>query len=444
MSFISPENVIASIGRYLQVDVIPIIVDLEKSKGNRIFDAKSGQEFLDCFSYIATLPIGHNHPKMHDPAFEEKLLRAARVKPSNSDFWTVELAEFIDCFARLAMPSEFRHLFFIEGGTLAVENGLKVAFDWKVRKNQAKGRSGEVGTKIMHFQQAFHGRSGYCLSLTNTADTRKTKLFPKFAWPRVVNPKVFFPLDQKNIELAIEAEREAEKQILQAFADHPDDIAAIIIEPIQAEGGDNYFRPEFHELLRRLTNEYDAMLIYDEVQTGGGLTGKMWAYEHYGIVPDIVCFGKKMQVCGIMAGTRVDEVKQNVFVEASRLNSTWGGGLTDMVRSQRYLEIIDEDSLLDNAAKVGSYLLEQLSSLQNALPEMVSNSRGKGLLCAFDVPSSETRDKLLAECAARRVLVLKCGARSIRLRPSLTFTRSDVDELMAVLQAAVPSVCAAK
>ncbi len=440
MSTISPSNVITSIARHMLVDVVPIIVDLEKSHGNYLVDAASGEEYLDCFSYIASNPIGHNHPGLRDPEFEEKLLRVARCKPSNADFYTVEMAEFVDAFARLALPPEFPYVFFIEGGALAVENGMKTAFDWKIRKNIAAGRGSERGTKILHFQQAFHGRSGYTLSVTNTADPRKTKYFPKFDWPRVPNPMAAFPLEGENLKATIEREDRSKAAIIEAFRNNPDDIAAILVEPIQGEGGDHHFRPEFHQFLRETADKEDCLLIYDEVQSGTGLTGSMWAYQHYGIVPDIVCFGKKMQVCGIMATSRLDEVADHTFKEASRINSTWGGSLCDMVRAQRYLEIISEENLLDNAASVGAHFLEGLKALVKQHPDALSNPRGKGLMCAFDAVDGSQRDALFTACFDRNLLLLKCGLKSLRIRPSLTFSRQEADRACEILEAAARDV----
>ena len=388
-------------------------------------------------------------PKLFDKAFEEKLLRSARSKPANSDFYTREFAEFLEAFARHALVKPFKHLFFIEGGALAVENAMKVAFDWKVRKNLAAGNlltgggnpaeDSQLGSKILHFRQAFHGRSGYTLSVTNTADPRKTKYFPKFNWPRVLNPKVHHPLEG-SLDAVKKAESDAKAEIEKAFADHENDIAGILIEPIQGEGGDNHFRPEFHQTLRSLADEHEALLIYDEVQSGFGLTGKMWAFEHYGMVPDIVCFGKKAQVCGIMAGPRIDEVENNVFEEPSRLNSTWGGGLTDMVRAQRFLEIIEEESLVQNAAEVGAYLLGKLQEAAETFSHKVSNPRGAGLMCAFDLSSTEQRDAVFKEFFIAGVLVLKAGTHTIRLRPSLTFSKAEVDEFYSALHAVLEKV----
>src|SRR5262249_28912552 len=145
------------------------------------------------------------------------------------------------------------------------------------------------------------------------------------------------------------AEQKSLEAIGRAFEENPNDIAAILIEPIQAEGGDNHFRPQFLQALERVARENECFFIVDEVQTGIGLTGKMWAHEHFGVKPDALCFGKKTQVCGCMVGPKVDQEPENVFKVSSRINSTWGGGLTDMVRFGRYLEIIAEERLVDNA-----------------------------------------------------------------------------------------------
>src|SRR5262249_40429279 len=171
-----------------------------------------------------------------------------------------------------------------EGGALAVENAMKTAFDWKVRRNRAKGRP-DKGTRVLHLENAFHGRSGYTLSVTNS-DPVKTDLFPKFDWPRIPCPNIEFPLEGARLAAVDGAERAAILAAEAAFDRAPDDIAAIVIEPIQGEGGDNHFRPAFFRELRRLADEREAMLVYDEVQTGLGLTGRWWAYQHHGVLPD--------------------------------------------------------------------------------------------------------------------------------------------------------------
>jgi L-lysine 6-transaminase len=160
------------------VDGFHIVIDLEKSHGSVIVDALEGKEYIDCYTYFATLPIGHNHPKMADDGFRTSLMQAALANPANSDIYSQEFAAFVRTFRELAVPAEFRYLFFIAGGALAVENAMKAAFDWKAQKNRAKGIEGGAD-KILHFREAFHGRSGYTLSVTNT-EPLKIRDFPKF------------------------------------------------------------------------------------------------------------------------------------------------------------------------------------------------------------------------------------------------------------------------
>lgn len=429
---VSPQDVPATIARHMQLDMLDFVVDLRRSEGSYIYDAKSGRRLLDFFTFVASMPIGLNHPKMMTPEFLEKLTYVAVNKPTNSDVYTVEMAEFLETFARVAMPKYLPYTFFIEGGALAVENALKTAFDWKIRKNFLKGYKEERGTQVIHFRRAFHGRSGYTMSLTNT-DPTKTDLFPKFSWPRIDTPAMVFPQNEANLAAVIRAEQIALDQIKDALAKNKDDIAAIILEPIQGEGGDNHFRKEFFVALRQIADESDVMLILDEVQTGVGLTGKMWAHEHF-VQPDIISFGKKMQVCGILCSTRVDEVPNNVFKVPSRINSTWGGNLVDMVRSQRYLEIIEEDRLVENAARQGEYLLGKLSELQSEFPKMVSNARGRGLFCAFDLRTGEERMELRKKAYDRGLVVLGSGERSLRFRPPITIAAHEVDEGVNILR----------
>jgi L-lysine 6-transaminase len=324
-----------------------------------------------------------------------------------------------------------KYLFFISGGTLAVENGLKTAFDWKVQQNFRKGYKEERGHQVIHFRQAFHGRSGYTLSLTNT-EPNKIKYFPKFNWPRIINPKVKFPLEN-HLQEVIRLEHQAIDEIYTAMKNNKDDIAILIIEPVQGEGGDNFFRKEFFEKLREITNENDILLMFDEVQTGFGLTGKFWASEHY-VNPDIIAFGKKAQVCGIMVNDRIDDIEENVFHKSSRINSTWGADLTDMVRSKHIMRIISEENLVENAERVGKVLLKNLKEIQDEYPSLVSNARGLGLMCSFDLPNTEMRNKFREECYKHKLLILGCGERSIRFRPPLNVNEEDLIEGLKIIK----------
>lgn len=434
----TPDQVRDVLARHILVDGYHMVQDIEKSHGVFLHDAVRSRDVLDFFGHFSTSPLGFNHPKTTTPEFARRILPAALNKPANSDIYTTFLAEFVETFSRI-VPEPFRkRLFFIEGGALAVENTLKVAFDWKVRKNLAAGR-GEIGSQILHFRQAFHGRSGYTLSLTNTADPRKTQYFPKFPWPRIVNPMLSFPSTPAGLEATIALERQAVAEIESAAAKHGHDIAALIIEPIQGEGGDNHFRAEFLKKLRALADDHEFLLIFDEVQSGFGTTGKWWSFEHFGVEPDIFAFAKKTQICGLAAGPRVDEI-DSVFKISSRINSTWGGNLVDMVRSQRIIEVIEEDGLLANASAVGAHLLEGFTELEHLFPGKVTNSRGRGFFLAFDLPDTEMRNRTLKALNDSDVLCLASGHRAIRMRPPLVLSRAEADEGLRRIERALATI----
>lgn len=423
------------ISRYMLADGMDLVIDLERSHGSRIYNGKTGEVYLDFFGCYATIPLGYNHPRMIAGKARDELSRAAIQKPSNSDVYSVEMARFVDAFGRLAKPDFMKYLFFVEGGTLAVENALKAAFDWKVRRNLAAGLPEDRGLQVIHFRQAFHGRSGYALSLTNTTDPRKTQYFPKFDWPRIPNPKCVFPLEGENLEQVEAAERDAVSKIREVLDERgAEQIACIIIEPIQGEGGDNHFRPEFHRELRRICDENEILLVYDEVQTGFGSTGRMWACEYY-VEPDIIAFGKKSQVCGIMAGERLDQVPDNVFRTPSRINSTWGGNLVDMVRCRMYLEIYRDERIVEHSLWLGEMLIRELRNLEKEFPATVSNVRGKGLFCALDLPTREFRSRFLRTLFGKRVIMLPCGERSIRFRTALNIPEEDLMKGLSLIRA---------
>ncbi|PJB84011.1 MAG: L-lysine 6-transaminase [Acidobacteria bacterium CG_4_9_14_3_um_filter_49_7] len=428
---VQPNDVLNSLGKHMLVDGYHVVLDLDKSHDCVMVDARDGKEFVDFYAFFASLPLGFNHPKMRNPEFLDALKEVSIHKVANSDIYTTRMADFVDSFAKLGAHPAFNNYFFIDGGALAVENALKAAFDWKVRKNFTKGYQEEKGSKVLHFRQAFHGRTGYTMSLTNT-DPTKTKFFPQFDWPRVSNPKIHFPLTAESIEDVEKREAQTIVEIKNAIQENKDDIAALIIEPIQGEGGDNHFRGEFLRALREITEENEILFIADEVQTGLGATGKMWAFEHFGIQPDIVSFGKKVQVCGIMATDKLNDV-DSVFKVSSRINSTWGANITDMVRSQRILEIIHEDNLVDNAARMGDHLLKRIHEVGETAKTAITNIRGRGLIAAFDLPTPEIRNSVAASCWEKGLAVLKCGDQTIRFRPSLTIDSETIDKGISIL-----------
>ncbi len=433
MKRIAADKVKATIAEHMLADGYDIALDLRKSRGGTIHDAVTGKDYLDLFSFFASAPLGMNHPALTTPEWLRHLGETAVNNPSNSDFYTEEMALFVKTFAENTIPASHPHLFFISGGALAVENALKTAFDWKVRKNIAAGR-GEIGTRVIHFRNAFHGRSGYTLSLTNTADPRKYMYFPKFEdWPRVDAPRIVFPLEG-NLEAVEAAEKESLAQIDRAIEQNGHHIACLIIEPIQGEGGDNHFRREFFQALRERADRHDFMLIYDEIQTGMGLTGNWWAWQGIGVPPDIFCFGKKAQICGIACSSRVDEVPNNVFRESSRINSTWGGNLVDMVRCTAFVEIMARENTLENVRIQGEAVLAGLHRLEKRFQGKVCAARGRGLMCAFDLVDGASRDALVNRIFANGAIILPCGTRSIRFRPPLNISSEEVVKALGIIE----------
>ena len=444
-----PKEAKNNIGKRILADGMDQIIDLNKSHGSWLVDSRDRKEYLDLFSMFASLSVGYNHPYLLEN--KDRLMSSALNKPTNSDVYSMEMAAFVDTMGRIAQPHYLPYAFYIEGGGLAVENALKTAFDWKVRKNLSKGIKNK-GSQIIHFKECFHGRTGYTMSLTDSPDPRKTLYFPKFDWPRIDNPKINFPLNDENLEDVINKENIALEQIKDATRNNPDDIAGLIIEPIQGEGGDNHFRCEFFKELRNLANEEEFLLIYDEVQTGVGITGNMWAHQSFtphsckcdcedaSTAPDIISFGKKTQVCGIFASKRLDEVEGHVFHESSRLNSTWGGSLVDMVRFTIYLEIIEKENLVQNANDMGKHLSKCLNDLQANHPNIVSNVRNKGLFGAFDLNDGEQRDSLVGAILNEGAMMLGCGTKSIRFRPHLNITEQEMNDGFSMIDKAISNI----
>src|SRR6476620_4431962 len=419
--------------QHVLLDGFKIVLDDDRSRGSYLHNAATDSRLIDFYGFFGSMPVGYNHPHFDDPAVRKELAESATIKVANSDIYSEGYAEFVETFSRIAgLPPLGRYLF-IEGGALAVENTLKAAMDWKVRQNIAAGR-GERGTEILHFQHAFHGRSGYTMSLTNT-DPRKTDLFAKFKWPRVTTPSIDFSLPESEREADVIAkEKQSEEEIRRFIDERGADIAAISIEPIQGEGGDNHFRGEFLRKLRQICDQNEMLLIFDEVQTGLGTTGRVWCSQHFDVKPDLMGFGKKTQVCGVMAGPRLDEVSDNAFRLPIRLNSTWGGNYTDMIRSTHCLRIIEKENLVENARVVGEHFLKGLQQLQTEHP-IVTAVRGRGLFIAFDLPDAKTRDEFWKGLFDRGMLVLKSGDHSIRFRPVLDITSEVVDEAIGLLRA---------
>jgi L-lysine 6-transaminase len=423
--------------RHQLVDGYPLVMDLEKSHGVWLHDAKSGKEYLDCFTCFASWPIGYGHPDMLEPSFRAEIELVARNKPASSDLYTAQMAGFVDAFGTHVTPDGYPYHFWVSGGALAVENALKVAFDWKAQKVGSEACNDGNDLVILHFEKAFHGRTGYTMSLTNTVPD-KIALFPKFDWPRVHSPALEYDLDGNIANDVAAEERKSCEQIEAAFERYAGRIAGIIIEPLQGEGGDNHFRTEFLTKLREYADQHEALLIFDEVQTGFFGSGKPWLWQHHGVKPDIVAFGKKTQVCGIYSNTRVDDVPQNVFHRSSRINSTWGGNLVDMVRCKRFIEIIRANDLAQNIAQRGAELVAGLRAIGKQRGSF-ENVRGIGSLVAFTLESPKQRDEMIASLFESGVIVLASGERAIRFRLPLVISSAEVQTTLERVEASLPA-----
>jgi L-lysine 6-transaminase len=395
-------KVIELLSKHILTDGFHVVVDHSRSIGSWIVDKETGKRYLDCYSQFASQPLGWKNAALIQA--QNEMGSIGRVKMANSDMYSQEYAHFVQKFSEIT--PDFDHYFFIDGGALGVENALKAAFDWKAKKLGYNHTVDINNLDIFHLKNAFHGRTGYTLSLTNTTP-EKTALFPKFKWTTV-------DADWQDIERRMH-----------------DEVAAIIVEPIQGEGGDNHFPNEFFTNLRRIADERDSLLIFDEVQTGMGLTGKMWAYEHFDVVPDMMCFGKKTQVCGFCSTSRIDEIQDNVFNTSGRINSTWGGNIVDMVRFLYIVDEIEKHNLVKNSDDIGRHILWGLRKLP-----VIENVRGRGLMIAFDLPSASLRDETF-NLLSKKMLSLKCGKKSIRLRPPLTFSLEDAESAISYISEAV-------
>ncbi|ANY06015.1 aminotransferase class III-fold pyridoxal phosphate-dependent enzyme [Pseudonocardia sp. HH130630-07] len=430
-----PAGTIDRVRNGLVGDFLPLLVDLERSSGSHLWDDVRGGPVLDMGMFFSSAPIGHNPAAVRTPAADRALGAAARTKPSNPDFATSVLDTFVTDFRRVMMPDAMTHLFAIDGGALAVENALKVAFDWK---GQVADVTDPAELTVLHLRRAFHGRSGYTLSLTNT-DPAKTRGYPVFDWPRVAAPargEDGGP-DPDGDELTAE-EVAAVEEVTRILAADGHRIACFVYEPIQGEGGDRHLSGRFLRAVEALCVRHEVLTVADEVQTGGGLVGRRWAHEALGLQPDLVAFGKRLQVCGVMGGRRVCELRTNAFVTPSRISSTWGGSLVDMVRFSLLFGEIERDGLVERADRTGPVLRAGLDRLVAGSGRLLSAPRSRGLWGAVSVATPALRDAVAAWALDEgSCVLLPCGTRSLRWRPSLLVTEEELTRSFDVVDSAL-------
>ncbi len=379
--------------------IFNIKIDFEKSHDSYIYDKNTNRYFLDFFGFFSSLPLGYNHQIFKEKKFIDAINRIGNIKVANNAVETDEGIQFFERFSRYTGMHIFKYFHFCCTGALAVESALKVAIDYKKSKKPI----------IISFKGGFHGINcwGLATDRFSPIDLR-LEACPEVNWPKVN--------DIDEIKKFIE-ENGAE------------DIAAILVEPIQCTFGDRYFPSDFFIQLRKLCDENDICLIFDEIQTGLGVTGKIWYYQHLNIEPDIIVFGKKTQVAGIMVKEQFGATFKS---PVRRLKVTFDGELIDMVRCMYILEAYERYNILENVNERSAQLFFELKKI-----EFIKNLRRQGLLIAFDLPTQDLKDKFAKSCFENQLLVSPASYNCIRLRPNLNVSAEEIQEAVKIIRKSV-------
>lgn len=422
--------------KYVLCEPQPFAIDLEKCDGMWLVTV-DGQRLFDWSSYYGSKLIGHNHPGLYEPSYITRLCRAANNKTANPDFLTQECLDYYRCLHKLA-PVSMRNpkleVYTVNSGAEAVENMMKYLISRFNSKRMAAGKTAS-NRRFVYFDKAFHGRTVFALAVTQTLDPVATKDFHGLTSGG--NIKLPFPSydsdrsEAENMRLTHNVLEMAETVLSQMS----DEIVGIIVEPIQGAGGQRVALPAFFRGLSEIAAKHDVYLAFDEVQTGLGATGKVFAIDHFDLPnpPLAVATGKKFGNGVVYMYEPLEEI--------GVLDSTWGGTLADMVRVTREIEIVESEGLIERAAETGEYLAAALQKLQLNHQGVMLNVRGMGLYQGFSL-DTEARKRNLVKVArdSHGLLLLGGGERSIRLRPNLSVTKDDVDLLITLLDKSLEEV----
>ncbi len=420
-----------------------LVIDDVASRGPFAVDV-DGNVLLDLFANFALGALGYNHPAILDVTRSEAFAHAAANPTSTPFVTTSSWFDFLEALQTRYAPAGMTKVFCVDGGGEGVEAALKAAFI--VHAERTRERDGlpanplELGEEeqsaildnrgtdavVVTFSGAFHGRGLGPLSATHSKVIHKADL-PAFPWPMVPFPANRFPLDAHDEENAA-AEAASIAELQRVLDLRPGKVAAILVEPLQSEGGDRHASPAFYRKVQELAGAAGAAFILDEVQTGVGMSGTLWAHEQLALPrpPDIVCFGKKMQMGGFFATPQFD-IKQ-----FGRMYQTKNGDRARAMIAEAILRTVVDDGLLERVRSVGSHFLGGLEHLAAQHPRLVTQPRGLGLLLAFDLPSPTMRDEFLKRTLKRGVFASYTGTRSVRLRPHLITEIAHVDDALAV------------
>lgn len=428
--------------RYQDARTIHVYQDARRSLGNYLVDV-DGNVLLDVYGHIACVPLGYNHPDLLGAWRSGRFDWAAGYRPALGVAPSPEWVDLVENALMRVAPAGMSRVLTVTTGAEAVENAIKAAFIRLARRRRGGAppsaedlaavmlnrQPGVNAFKVISFEGSFHGRSLGALSATRSKPIHKLD-FPAFHWPVVPFPANRFPLAAH-----AEQNRAAEARSLEAVQAeidaHPDEVAAVIVEPIQGEGGDRHASAGFFQELRRLTAARGVTLIVDEVQTGGGATGTFWAHEAWGLSepPDIVTFSKKMQIGGYYCR---EELAPE---EPLRIFNTFLGDPLRAAQLEVILEVIERDGLLAATRAAGEALLAGLTELSSRYPGVLSGARASGTFAAIDLSDTAQRDRALHALRQRGLEVGGSGDRSIRFRPALVFGPRHVAETLDLLEA---------
>ncbi|KAK7742084.1 4-aminobutyrate transaminase [Cytospora paraplurivora] len=439
---------IADLDKVFDTRAVNMLTDYKASIGNYIADP-DGNVLLDVYAQIASIPVGYNNPYLKEAMKSDEVVDSLINRPALGNFPSTNWASILRSGLLKVAPKGLNQVFTALAGSDANELAYKAAFIWK-RQQQRGGYNvdfteeellssmnnqspGASELSILSFKTAFHGRLFGSLSTTRSKPIHKLDI-PAFDWPQATFPLLKYPLEE-HVEENRKAEQDALAEVEHLIKTWHLPPAAVIVEPIQSEGGDNHASPEFFRGLRELTKKHDVLLIVDEVQTGVGATGKFWAHEHWNLTtpPDLVTFSKKAQTAGYYFGNT--ELRPN---KAYRQFNTWMGDPTRALLFRAIIEEIEKNDLVSKTARVGDYLYGKLEALATKYPGQFLNLRGKGqgTFIAFDNPK---RDEFVKKAKSFGVNIGGSGASAVRLRPMLTFEEKHADILIDALERIVKS-----
>ena len=385
-----------------------INIDLDKSRDSYIHDKTSGKEYLDFFGMYASLPLGYNHKVFKTKEFTEEILRASSIKITNCEVISDEATEFDKAFQEYCSTnSKYKMFHYCCTGALALEAAIKCAIKYKGHNKNPK---------ILSFEGSFHGINSWGCFITSREGSSDSRLSP---YPEAFSVKVQSPNLQDQIEGVISK--------IESIAN---DLTAIVVEPIQCTIGDRYYKKEFFASLREVCDKFDIPLIFDEVQIGFGSTGKIWYHDHLDIDPDIVMFGKKTQLSGIMATEKMSKIFQN----AIELEVTWDATLLDMIRCKHIISAYKECEILNNVISRSSQVANGLGQIQG-----IEGLRNSGLIMAFDINEEEKFKNFVKKTKKYGMIFNSSGNKTVRLRPNLNLSEQEANKALNIIELSLKS-----